>query len=249
MHRFLLILTLVLTACNSQSSWDCVQGEGQLVQKEFGLASFDRILVRSGVELILRQEEEQQVVIETGEYLLADISVGVIDGQLIIRDNNTCNLVRDYGLTKAYVSSPNIKEIRNASAQPVSSDGVLNYPEIELISEDFAQEEDGYSSGDFILQVAVQTLRLRANNLSNFFLSGTAEGADFRIFSGDVRIEAQDLTIKDLLFYHRGSNQMIVNPQRSLRGDIYSVGDVISLSRPPEVEVTEYYTGRLIFQD
>ena len=40
---------------------------------------------------------------------------------------------------------------------------------------------------------------------------------------------------------------MIVNPQQSIIGEIRSLGDVISKNIPPVVEVTEYYTGTLIF--
>jgi hypothetical protein len=41
---------------------------------------------------------------------------------------------------------------------------------------------------------------------------------------------------------------MFVNPQRSIRGEIRSGGDVIAVFRPPVVEVEEFYTGRLIFE-
>ena len=42
---------------------------------------------------------------------------------------------------------------------------------------------------------------------------------------------------------------MIVNPQASIKGSIFGTGDVISVNRPPVVEVEELYTGRLIFED
>ena len=42
---------------------------------------------------------------------------------------------------------------------------------------------------------------------------------------------------------------MIINPIESLRGSIRGTGDVISVNRPPIVEVEEYYTGQLLFED
>jgi len=42
---------------------------------------------------------------------------------------------------------------------------------------------------------------------------------------------------------------MIVNPQNSITGVIRATGDVISLNRPPIVDVDELFTGRLIFED
>jgi hypothetical protein len=40
---------------------------------------------------------------------------------------------------------------------------------------------------------------------------------------------------------------MIVNPQASLKGDLYGTGDLISKNHPPIVEVEQFYTGELIF--
>ena len=249
MKRLLIILSLLALACDSDSAWDCAQTQGSVVQQEYQVATFDRILIRDGVEVILKQGSEQSVIIESGENLLPDVSVEVSNGQLILKDNNGCNLIRDYGLTKAFVTAPNITEIRNASAQAVSSLGVLSYPSLKLFSEDFNEEESGYTTGNFDLNLDVESLELTANNLSNFFLRGSAENANLRIFAGDVRIEAQELVVQDLQVFHRGTNQMYVNPQLSIVGELRGGGDVIAVNRPPVVEVTEYYTGRLIFQD
>lgn len=250
MRKLIFILSwILLLGCDSDSAWDCVQSQGDIVRQEFDLPVFDKILVRDGVELILKQGPEQKIVIETGSNLLPDVSLEIVDGRLVLEDNNSCNIGRDYGLTKAFVTAPNITEIRNASQRRVSSDGTLTYPSLRLLSEDFNESQDGYTNGDFQLELAVESLFLSANNLSNFFLSGSATTANLQIFAGDVRIEAQDLIVQDLQVFHRGSNQMMVNPQQSIIGEIRGGGDVISYNRPPVVEVVELYTGRLIFQD
>ena len=43
-----------------------------------------------------------------------------------------CNFVRDYGLTKVYVTAPNVSEITNNSEFTVHSIGVLNYPNLRF---------------------------------------------------------------------------------------------------------------------
>ncbi len=42
---------------------------------------------------------------------------------------------------------------------------------------------------------------------------------------------------------------MIVNPQTSLKGTIYSVGNVIAKNRPETIEVEERYKGKLIIEE
>lgn len=250
MKRFFnyLILFFVITACDSDSAWDCFKAAGSIVQEEIVLENFEKLDVRHRVQLILKQGSEQKVILETGENLRGKISLKVENGELRIENGNSCNLVRDYGITKVYVTSPNITQIRNGSGLPVLSEGVLAFPSLALLSEDTAVEGDIHTVGDFNLQLDVQNFSIFANGKSNFFLSGTAETAFIGLYSGDGRVEAAGFEIQDLNIYHRSTNKMIVNPRQSIRGEIRSVGDVIAVFQPPVVEVEQFYTGRLIFQ-
>ena len=85
--------------------------------------------------------------------------------------------------------------------------------------------------------------------ISNFFLSGETTSAQLKLFGGDGRIDAPNLVIQNLKIFHRGSNVMIVNPQQSITGELRSTGDVISLNRPPTVDVEEFFSGQLIFEE
>lgn len=243
-----IFLFFVLTACDSDSAWDCVKASGTIAQEEIPLEAFDKLDVRHRVQLIVKQGDEQQVILETGENLRGDITLSVIEGVLRIDNNASCNLVRDYGITKVYVTSPNITQIRNGSGLPVLSEGVLVFPTLALLSEDTAVEGDIHTVGDFHLQLDVQSLTIVANNKSNFFLSGEVETATLGLYSGDGRVEATHLIIQDLNIFQRSSNKMFVNPRQSIRGEIRGVGDVIAVFQPPLVEVEEFYTGRLIFE-
>jgi hypothetical protein len=244
----ILLLFFVFTACDSDSAWDCVKAAGTIVQEEITLETFEKLDVRHRVQLIVKQGDVQKVILETGENLRSKITLKVEDGVLRMDNGNSCNLVRDYGITKVYVTSPNITQIRNGSGLPVLSEGVLAFPSLALISEDTAVEGDIHTVGDFELQLDVQSLSIVANGKSNFFLSGQAETAFIGLYSGDGRVEAANFEVQNLNIYHRSSNKMIVNPQQSIRGEIRSVGDVIAVFQPLVVEVEQFYTGRLIFE-
>ena len=188
------------------------------------------------------------MVVETGDNLYNDIEVSSKTGLLTLTNNNGCNLVRDYGLTKIFVTTPTLKEIRNSSGLSVESRGVLTFPEITLLSEDRESEDQFHIDGDFVLNLDVGNLEIIANGLSKFYLSGAADSATLGIYDSDVRIDAQNLIIQDLYLFHRGTQDMIVNPQQSIRGKIVSIGDVIALTQPPVVDVEELFRGELIFQ-
>ena len=248
MKKLLVIFGVCLIfACDSESASDCFQTAGRIVQDTFAVPEFNRILVNRDIELVIRQGETYEVMIETGDNLRNDVSAEVIDNQLILTDDNTCNFVRDFGITKIYVTTPTLREIRCSTQFEISSDGVLSFENLTLISENF-NDPDSFAIGDFRLQLQAESLDVISNNLSFFFLSGEVENADFRLFGGDSRIEAESLIAQNVSLFHRSSNDIIVNPQQALRGEIRSVGDVISTNQPPIIEIEEFFTGRLIFQ-
>lgn len=241
-------LSLLLAGCNSDSGLNCFQTAGEIVQEEFQVLPFEKIVLRERVELILKEGPDQKVVVETGENLLTDIVVKSLNNTLSIKNDNGCNLVRDYGITKVYVTAPNISEIRNSSGLTVSSDGVLTYPELTLVSEDQENEDEFHVDGDFNINFEGGTLRIVGSGLSNYFLSGTATNASFELFNGDSRVEAENLIVEDLYVFHRSTQRMTVFPTRSITGEIRSLGDIVAKNRPVIVLVEEFYTGKLIFE-
>ena len=242
------LVGLLFWSCDSENGLNCFQAAGTIVQQEFEVKAFEKILVRPRVQLIVSQGPEQRVVVETGENLMSDIVVASLNNTLSIKNNNGCNLVREYGITKVFVTAPNIKEIRNSSGLEIQSDGVLAFPELLLLSEDEENQDQFHIDGDFRLDLNVGTLSLVGTGISNFFLSGTANEANFEIFNGDGRIESADLQVNNLNIFHRGTQKMIVHPLDSLRGEIRGLGDVISVNEPTFVDVEEFFTGRLIFE-
>ncbi|MDT0555794.1 head GIN domain-containing protein [Patiriisocius hiemis] len=245
---FYVLILIVVTSCDSEKGITCFQEAGRIVQEDFPVEDFDRLIVWERIHLFVKQGNEHKVIVETGENLLNGIEVTVKDGLLELRNTNRCNLVRDYGITKMYITAPNITKIRSSTGLPVESIGTLSYPSLVLLSEDQDNEDEFHIDGDFILDINAQNLQIGANGLSNFYLSGNVENANIGLFDGDNRIEAENLIIQNLELFHRGTQKMIVNPQQSIRGQIVSIGDVIAKNRPPLVEVEELFEGRLIFE-
>lgn len=95
----------LLFACNGDNVPDCFQNAGDIIEQEFEVSSFTKITVNPRIELILTQAPTQQVIVQTGEYLMPDIDVRVEDGRLNLFNDNVCNLTRNYGVTKVFVST------------------------------------------------------------------------------------------------------------------------------------------------
>ena len=243
------IIAVLIVGCNGENVPDCFQNAGELVQEVVVVASFDKITVFENLQLVVKQGPVQEVRIETGEFLLDEITAEVIGDRLVLRNTNNCNLFRDYGVSKIVVTSPNITEIRSSTGWPIVSEGVLGFPGLSLITESFNNPETETTDGSFNLDVATQTLGIVANGIAYFQVRGTTENFSITIAAGDSRVEAENLLAQNVTLNHRGSNDILVNPQQSLQGVIRGTGDVVSLNRPAILDVEVLYKGRLIFRD
>lgn len=243
---YIFVLTLIF-ACDSENAGDCFQKKGTIIQQEVNVELFDKIFVNRDIELIIKDGTVQKVIIETGKNLINDIEATVLDGKLTLTDNNSCNFVRDYGITKVYITAPNITEIRSSTQYDISSDGVLTYPSLSVLSEDFNVPES-FTSGNFNLEINNNSFSVVFNNLSNCFISGQTNNLNITFASGTSRFEGRDLVAQNVQLSNRSSNDMIVNPQQSIKGLISGTGDVISVNTPPIIAVEKVYKGRLIFE-
>ena len=247
MKKFIYLFIFIVFACDKEDASDCFQTEGELITQEFTVTEFQKILVNRDVELIISQGENYRVIVETGSNLLNDIEVRVVGNELQLTDNNTCNFVRDYGVTKVYVTTPNLTEIRSSTQFDISSDGILSFDNLKLISEDFNYSES-FTVGDFKLSVSTNTLSVVSNNISSFYIDGVTEELFVGFYSGTGRFEGQDLIANHIDIFHRGSNDIIVHPIESLSGELRGTGDLIMVNQPSIVSVEQFYTGQLILQ-
>lgn len=249
MRKLVLILVIFgFLGCDSEDAGNCIQKAGNIVQQEIELDEFSEIVVYDKIKLFIEQGSQQKVVVETGKNLMNEIRVSVKDGQLILKNENRCNLFREYGITKVYVIVPDLTYLRHAGNIPLESIGVLEFDDLWLVSENQERDMNVHTDGDFDLELKVRNLRITSDNYSHFYLSGSVENFDGFFAAGDGRLEARDLIVQNYDLFHRGTNKLIVNPQQSLKGDIFSYGDIISVNRPPVVDVEEHFRGKLIFE-
>lgn len=241
-------MSLFLLGCGENSP-DCFQTTGDRISEELVLPAFSSIIVFENVRLVIRQGPEQLVRLETGSNLRAEVSAAVNSGVLELRNTNGCNLFRKYGQTTFYVTTPDLTEIRSSSGLPIRSEGALGFTDLRLISESFNLPQAETTDGSFELTLNTEAVSIVANGISYYNLSGQTASLNVTIAAGDSRVEAENLEAGNVSINHRGSNEILVNPQNRISGIISGYGDVLSYTRPPEIAVEETFRGRLIFVD
>ncbi len=239
-------LIAVLLSCSKPG--DCIESSGAETFKNFEVAPFTKIFVNRGIEVILKQGPIYKVTVATGQNLIDDIVVTQDANTLYLKDNTTCNWVREYGQTKVYITAPNVESIYSKTDRNISSDGVVTYPILRFFA--FDQESDGFEgagSGDFYFTINNGQIVIESNNVARFFISGTTTQANFNLYSGDSRIEAQNLVAQNITVFHRGSNDMMVRPIQKIEGKLVSTGNIIVKNNPPINTLQSLYTGQIIY--
>ncbi len=239
---------IFITACDKEDAPECFQTTGDIIQQEIEVAAFEELIVHGRIKLYIEQGPVQKVVIEAGRNLIEKVSASVEDGRLSLRNSDDCNFFRDYNTTSVYVTVPDLTWLQNASNNTIESVGTLNFPVIWLRSFNQEKDPDIYTNGDFRLNLVSDYIRVTGDHYSNYFLTGSTNYLNLYIADGDGRFEGSNLISDVIEIQHRGTNKLFVNPQNELKGEIRSTGDVISVNRPPIVNLPSFYTGKLIFQ-
>ena len=243
-HIALIFLTL---GCAISDPGDCFENAGALGTKSVSLSNFSRVIVREGIVLEVSQGVENQLEIEYNEGLLDQITFEIIGDRLELNNNYGCRFFSGFKPATVRLTVVDLVELRNASEYTVQSVDTLRFDSLNLISEDFFEDE--VNVGDFDILFKGSTLSVVSNNVSNFRLYGTAELFDLNMASGQGKIQADQLQSQRIRLFHRGTSDLLVHPITEIRGEIRGTGNVISVNRPPLIAVDELYTGRLLFRD
>jgi hypothetical protein len=251
LHIVVCCCMVLATSCGI--SEDCFKGNGNQVTQTFPLVNFSKIKVYDGVGLVIKEGTNYEVKVITSDNILENLEVKLEGNMLVVKDNSACNIARDYGLTKVYVTIPDGTllpiipelELHCKTEQKIESEGVLHSPIVRLFS--IGDDGDGSGTGDFHLEINNGQFVVENNNVSNFYIIGHCNEMLLNFYFGNGRFYGQNLQAEKIKVYHRGSNDMMVFPIQKIEGTIFATGNVILQNVPPLVNVDEVYTGRVIY--
>lgn len=243
MKKCLYLITVLLAfGCNDPDVPGCLRSTGELTSVTVAMSDFNEIEVNNDFLVIIATGAESSITISAGDNLIPNISYEVIENKLVLQNENGCNWVRDYDFPEVTITTPELTDIRQNGGGLITSDGVLTFPMLRLISEE--------RTGDFQLRIANDELRIISNDLSNFNLSGATDKLIVGFFAGDGRFDGTELVAREAEVFQRGTNDMIIQATERLSGRIISNGNVIyTKTIPPMIDVTLEGTGNLIFKE
>jgi hypothetical protein len=193
------ILILVVSSCTSAQSWKTVYGNKKVVTKERKTDSFTGIKVSSGIDVYLKQGNNETVSVEADEnlheYIITEVRGGILD---VYSEYN----IRDAERKRVYVTIKEVNSVKTTSAGDVFGETPIKSDRLELSASSAgdikldvnAIDIDISSSGDMTLSGETDMLKAAlssAGDLNAYELK--AREADVSVSSaGDADIYATE---------------------------------------------------------
>ena len=98
MNKIIYLLLLILTVSCGISE-DCFKGNGTPIIQTFPFENFTKIKVHEGIGLVVKEGPNYEVKVVTSDNIIDDLDVKLNGDMLVVKDNSTCNIARDYGQT------------------------------------------------------------------------------------------------------------------------------------------------------
>ncbi len=239
-----IILSVFLLGCDSEDGPDCFKKQGEQITKQIETEIFSKINISDGIELTVKESEEQTITITAGKNLIGDIQFEVIDGELLIKDKNGCEILRNTSVAKVHVSVPNLEKIYSSSQFSIHSDGVLHFPNLTLESGIIIEDSP---ASVFEMVIENESLTINDNISSVFKITGNTHQLNINFWGSNGRLEAGNFHANEVSVFHRSTNDMIVYPIEKVSGTIYSTGNLVLRNVPPIVEIEQLYTGHVVY--
>jgi len=249
MKKLLIFSLLIISqlSCDPEAALDCLQSEGEKETRDLNISDLKRITIRENIRLEITFSETDRVKVVGGRQHLDQLKIIQNGTEFEFKANGLCKTGFSEAPIVIKLQSSRLNYVRNSSQFEVISTNVLKFPELSLISED-SNDSEALNLGNFTIKVDNERLNVVGNGISDFSISGKTQRFNFGTFSGSGTVLARELEADIVTFFHRSFRDAVVNPSQRLEGELRSSGNLISTKKPPQVEVEEFYTGRLIFE-
>lgn len=231
-----------LSGCRKEQWDDCLTGTGDIVMDERFITGFDAIDLGDRFDLEIVPDTVDRVILETGQRLLEQMRTEVVDGTLVIRDNNTCNWVRRFDVTMvAHVHCRDLRELVCRGTGEVTCTGPLTVGAFNL---------QVYNANSTIsLDLATGSCTI-GNNVGASDISAHGHVQELRIYNGGHgRIDTRELDAQDAWLNNSSDQDIRVRAIGAIGAEITSSGNAYYSGGAVVAWTNISGTGRLIEVD
>lgn len=228
----LTIAALSIVACSQAQMRPNVRGNGDVVTKERKTESFTGVKVSSGIDIYLKQGDNESMSVEADEnlheYIITEVRGGVLN---VYTDAN----IREAERKRVYVTMKQVNSVRTTSAGDVVGQTPVKTDRLELSAS---------SAGDIKLEVYAREIDVNISSSGDITLTGEAEK-----LSGDLSsagdLNAYDLLVKEADLSASSAGNADINVSERIRARASSAGDINYMGNPKYVDAHSSSAGSI----
>lgn len=218
-------ITVLGISCSVDGQWGkTVHGNHNVTKSERKLDSFTGIKVSSGVDVYLKQGDNESVTVEADEnlheYIITEIKGGVLHVYTEVS-------IRDASKERVYVTMKEIKSVETSSAGDIVGESPVRSDELRLSAS---------SAGDIKLEVYAREIDLNISSSGDMTLTGETDELDADLSSaGDLN--AYELKAKEAEISVSSAGDADINVSEKITARASSAGDINYKGDPKYVDV------------
>ena len=224
------IAILSISACTQGQFRKTVHGNGNVVTKERTTESFTGIKVSTGIDVYLKQGDNEKVSIEADEniqeYILTEVRNGVLH---VYTETN----LRDADRKRVYVTMKEVRSVSTSSAGDIFGESPIKGDKLEISAS---------SAGNIKLDVSAKEIKAEISSSGDISLKGDADILEADLSSaGDLK--AYDLSVKEADVSVSSAGDADINVSEKLTARASSAGDINYHGNPKYVDVHSSSAG------
>lgn len=235
----LLFATLLFMTGCGKNGGVCLSDTGTIIRQQRNITEFDTIILRNNLNLILTQDTFCRVEVEAGKNITGGIITKVVDRQLFLSNENTCNWLRSYSKPlNVHVTVKGLAKLYYNGSGDVTSTNTLSHWLLKLDlwggSGNIDLNVDAVN-GYFALHLGTATVTLRGKCQVSY------------VYAGDYGLmQLKALQTKFTYAANQGSNDCYVDSDHYLDATISSVGNIYYAGGPDTLITHINGSGKVI---
>lgn len=228
-----LFLTFSLASCRTSIDIGAEDGNGNITKETRTITEkFDKISVSTGIKVIVKQNNNTAVTVETDENIQPLIITKVENGVLVIKAKDAYNTDKS---PEVSVNMPFVSGLESSSGASIVSSGVLKSASLSV---------DSSSGSDINIDVEADYISLDSSSGSTIKASGKALKADTSSSSGST-INASGLMANDVFAQTSSGSTSKVYPIVSLNAKASSGSSLLYKNVPEKLQKSESSGGNV----
>jgi hypothetical protein len=226
-----ILILLVTVTCQAQNR-KTVYGDNNVVTKEREAGSFSGIRVSTGIDVYLKQDDNQSIKVEADENLHEYILTKVEGDVLVVYTEVN---IRDAEAKKVYVTMKQVKSLNASSAGDIIGQSPVKTDEIEI---------DASSAGDIKLEVYTKEIEVDISSSGDVTLKGESDVLEADLSSAG-NLNASELRVREAEVNVSSAGDADINVSEKLQARASSAGDVHYTGNPKYVDAHSSSAGSI----